>query len=508
MPNTENNKRIAKNTLLMYFRMFLTMIVSLYTVRVILNILGVIDYGIYSVVGGIVMMFSFLSISMANASQRYFSFDIGSNNIIKLKNTFSTTVIIYAIISLLIFILAETIGLWFLNNQLIIPKDRIVAANWIYQFSILTFIINILAIPYYAIIIAREKMSIYAYIGIFEALLKLATVYFLTFFSIDKLKLYAVLIFIVSCIVSYTYVTICTRKFEESRFRYYWDKELFKSILSYSSWMLMGSLTSLLSNHGLNILINIFFGPIINASRAIAYQVNSAIVLFSTNFYTTVRPQITKAYASKDNNYMINLVIQSSKFSFYLLLLLAMPILFETRFILNLWLKNSTDTMVIFTRLMIILSLITSLENPLSALVQATGNVKKYELLIGSITLLSLPLSYVFFKFGYAPQVSIYILIIVNVIVHFLRLWVIKDLVGMPMLKYIKEVLYNVILVSCTSAILPFVLILYFNMNSTFRFLVICISCFFSVIFFSYLIGLNKEEKRIALGFIKKYKKN
>ena len=501
MPNTENNKRIAKNTLLLYFRMMLIMLVSLYTVRVVLNTLGIIDYGIYNVVGGVVVMFSFLSNTMASASQRFFAFDIGRNDVSKLKRTFSMTINIYVIIALIILLLAETLGLWFLNTQMVIPLGRMESANWIYQFSIFSFLVTIMTIPFNAIIIAREKMSIYAYVGIVEVMLKLVILYFITVFSLDKLKLYSVLIFISSCIISLIYIVVCNNKFKESRFYFYWNNELFKSMFGYSSWMLMGSITSLLSNQGLNILINIFFGPTVNASRAIAYQVNSAISSFSSNFYTSVRPQIVKAYAAGNNNYMINLVMQSSKFSFYLLLLVAMPILLETKFVLDLWLEEATESMVIFTKLIILFSLITSLENPLSALVQATGNVKRYEILIGSFTLLSLPISYFFFKLDYAPQTSIYVLIFINIFVHFLRLKVVNELVGISIKSYTLNVLFIIVLVGMLASILPLVFIYYLN-EDIYRFIFVSFSSVFSVLFFGYIIGLNKEEKKIIIDII------
>jgi O-antigen/teichoic acid export membrane protein len=501
--NTENNKRIAKNTLLLYFRMMLIMVVSLYTVRVVLNTLGVIDFGIYNVVGGVVVMFSFLSNTMASASQRFFAFDIGRNDMPQLKRTFSMTVIIYFIIAVVILLLAETVGLWFLNTKMVIPADRMIAANWIYQFSILSFLVTILTIPFNAIIIARENMSVYAYVAIVEVILKLVILYFITISSLDKLKLYSVLIFISSSTISLIYVVVCYNKFKESRFYFYWNKELFKSMFGYSSWMLMGSITSILSNQGMNILINIFFGPTVNASRAIAYQVNTAISSFSSNFYTSVRPQIVKAYAGGNNNYMINLVMQSSKFSFYLLLLVTMPILLETKFILDLWIEEATESMVIFTQLIIVFSLVTSLENPLSALVQATGNVKRYEILIGCFTLLSLPISYFFFKWGYAPETSIYVLIFMNIFVHFLRVKVVYELVGMSIKSYTVNVLCIIVLVSLLASIIPLAFIYYLNEDDVYRFIIVSVSSVFSVLFFGYIIGLNKEEQKIILDFIR-----
>jgi O-antigen/teichoic acid export membrane protein len=499
MTKTENNKRIAKNTMFLYFRMMLTMVVSLYTVRVILSTLGVVDYGLYNVVGGIVTMFSFLSSSMASASQRFFSFDLGKNDMGQLKRTFSMTIFVYIIISVAILILAETIGLWFLNTKMVIPAERMIAANWIYQFSILSFLVTMFAIPYNSVILARENMAVYAYISIVEVILKLGMVFFLLLFSIDKLKLYAVLIFVTSCIVSFIYIVVCKRKYKETQFEFYWDKDLFKSMFSYSSWMLMGTMTTLLSNQGLNILINIFFGPAINAARAIAYQVNFAVVSFSNNFYTSIRPQIVKSYAAADNSYMITLAIQSSKFSFYLLLLVAMPILFETKFLLDLWLKDTTESMVVFTRLIVLFSIVMSLENPLSAMVQATGNLKRYELLIGSFTLLSLPISFILFKLGFAAESSIYVLIVTNIFVLFLRLWVIRDLVGMSIKRYSRDVLLIISAVTIIAMTPPIILRYYLEENTISRFLIVSISCVISVLFSLFYIGLNTEERKFLV---------
>ncbi|UOA08275.1 lipopolysaccharide biosynthesis protein [Methylobacter sp. S3L5C] len=504
MSNTANNKRIAKNTILLYFRMILTMLVSFYTVRVVFNELGLVDYGLYNVVGGIVMMFSFFSDSMATTSQRFFSIELGRNDKRQLKQIFSLTIIIYIAISVIVLLLAETLGLWFLNTQMVIPIERINVANWIYQFSILSFIIKIMTIPYNATIIARENMSVYAYVSIIEVLLKLLIVYLLVFFSIDKLKLYAVFMFISTCIISIIYLIICIRKYEESRFNFYWNTELFNAMFSFSAWKLIGSISGLFGNYGLNILLNIFFGPAVNAARAISYQVNSALVSLSSSLYTAVRPQITKSYAIGNTNHALLLVFQSSKFSFYLILLLSMPIILEAPFLLHLWLKDTTEYMIIFTRLIIIFSLINCLESPLSDMVQATGKIKKYQILIGSITLLSLPLSYTSFKLGYPPQISLYILITVYFLAHFLRVWVVHNLVGMSIKKYIREVIFVIVMVGLIALILPITLMHYLKEDNLYRFISIGFSCEFSLLLTVYFIGLNKNERKIVFDFAKK----
>jgi O-antigen/teichoic acid export membrane protein len=285
LSSTENNKRIAKNTLMLYFRMLLIMGVSLYTVRIVLNTLGVEDYGIYNVVGGIVVMFSFLSNTMASASQRFFAFELGRKDYDQLKKTFSMTVTIYLIIAVIILILAETLGLWFLNTQLSIPVERMETANWVYQFTIFSFMMTMLTVPYNAAIVAHERMNVYAYVSIVEAFLKLLIVYILVLFSYDKLKLYAILMFGVTTFITLIYRTYCKRQFQECSYNFYWEKPLFKELIGYSGWNLFGAIAGILNNQGINILLNIFFGPIVNAARAIAYQVNTAVNQFVTNFF-------------------------------------------------------------------------------------------------------------------------------------------------------------------------------------------------------------------------------
>lgn len=480
------------------------MLIGLYTVRVVFSTLGLVDYGIYNVVGGIVVMFSFLSNSMATASQRFFSIELGRNDKQQLKRIFSLTITIYVVISVIVLLLAETLGLWFLNTQMVIPNERINVVNWIYQFSIFSFIVTIMTIPYNAMIIARENMGVYAYVSIIEAILKLLIVYLLVLFSLDKLKLYAALMSASTCIISVIYLTICRRKYEESRFQFYWDKELFNSMFSFSSWKIIGAISGLFCNYGLNILLNIFFGPAVNAARAISYQLNSAIVSLSSSLYTAVRPQITKSYAAGDIKHALLLVFQSSKFSFYLILLLSMPIMLETSFLLKIWLKDTTEYMIVFTRLIIIFSLINCLESPLSDIVQATGKIKKYQIIIGSITLLTLPLSYTSFKLGFPPETSLYILITVYSLAHFLRLWVVRNLVGMSIKNYLREVFCIILMVGLIALILPVSLMYYLKEDNFYRFFLVVSGCEFSVLSTIYLIGLKKNERKIVSNFAKK----
>ena len=495
--SSENNKRIAKNTLLLYFRMLLTMLVSLYTVRVVLNTLGVIDYGIYNVVGGIVTMFSFLSGTMASASERYFAFEIGRNNFLQLKNTFSMTMTIYALMAVVILMLAETLGLWFLNTKMTIPSTRMAAARWVYQFSVFSFIVTMLTIPYHASIIAHERMKVYAYVSIIEVTLKLIIVFLLVFFSVDKLKLYAVLIFAVTILVAFIYQGYCKRKFEESKYSFYWERNLFKELVSYSGWNLFGALARVLNNQGINIILNIFFGPVVNAARGIAYQISSVVNQFAINFFTAVNPQIIKYYAANEKDLMLKLVYQSSKFSFYLLLILSMPVLLETNYLLTIWLKIVPEYVVLFSRLVLITILIDSLSNSLITSALATGKIKIYQMVVGGMLLLNLPVSYAFLRFGYPPQSTMYIAIVIAVICLFLRLLLLRKMIGLSMQDFIMKVLTSVF-VSIITFSVPYFLT--FQLEESFvRLLAISIVSLTTSTLSIYFLGISKEERQFLI---------
>jgi O-antigen/teichoic acid export membrane protein len=502
MPNTQNNQRIAKNTLLLYFRMMLIMLVSLYTVRVVLNTLGVLDFGIYNVVGGVVVMFSFLSNTMASASQRFFAFDIGRNDMPQLKRTFSMTIIIYLIIAVIILLLAETVGLWFLNTQMVIPPDRMEAANWIYQFSILSFLVTIMIIPFNAIIIARENMSVYAYVSIVEVILKLGVVYLLVLFTFDKLKLYAILMFATTLITSGIYFIICKRKYEETNFKYYWDKDLFKTLISYSGWNLFGAVAGVINNQGINILLNVFFGPVVNAARGIAYQVSSAVNQFVMSFTTAVNPQITKYYAMNEKEKMIDLVFKSSKYSFFLVFILATPVLLETHFILALWLKIVPDYVVLFTRLVIINALIDSLSFSLQTVAQATGKIKFYQSVVGGTMLLNLPISYLLLYLKFLPQITIYVSIVISIVCLILRLLMLKKLVHFPISQYYQKVIKTVVITSILSLVFPLIIIFQMDGNAS-RFIIVVLISLMLIVLSIFYVGLSVKEQQYFINEIK-----
>lgn len=491
-----NNKRIAKNTLFLYFRMLLIMGVNLYTVRVVLETLGVVDYGIYNVVGGVVTMFSFLSGTMASASQRFFSFELGRNDLGKLKQTFSMTMQIYVLLGMVILLLAETVGLWFLNTQMNIPADRMDAARWVYQFAVLSFMLTMFTTPYNAAIIAREDMKVYAYISIVEVVLKLLIVYLLLLFLFDKLKLYAVLIFAVTLIVSLIYRIYCKKKYRECCFTPYWDKNLFKELVGFSGWNLFGALAGVVNNQGLNILLNIFFGPVVNAARGIAFQINGAISQFVQNFMTASRPQITKYYATEELDSMHKLVFRTSKFSYFLLFVIAMPVLLETNTVLSLWLRDVPQYVSLFTQLTIATALIETLSFALMAAAQATGKIKKYQAVVGSVMMLNLPVSYIFLKSGYAPESVFYVSIANACICLLLRLLFLRKMIALSFGCFIKEVLLPVVCVTLFALIVPFFIekVLFISAGFS-RLLIIVVACVISSFITIYFAGFSSEEK-------------
>ena len=494
MDNIENNKRIAKNTMFLFFRMLFTMFISLFTTRIVLEELGVIDFGIYNVVGGIVLMMEFLKSSMSTSIQRFLSFELGNKNYVRVRETFSMSINIHLIIVIIIFVLAETIGVWFLNEKLIIPIDRMYAANWVYQFSILTFIIGILNVSYNAIIISEEKMKIYAYISIIESFLKLAAVFLLIWTENDNLVMYSGLIFMLSLVMFVFYIIYCKSNFSSTKYTFRRDNKLFYKLLNYAGWNLFGGLAGVSKGQGVNILLNLFFGPTVNAARAISFQVSGAVNMFVTNFQIAINPQIIKSYAIEDKKYMHELIFRGSKFSFYLLYVMSLPILFETQFVLNIWLTNVPDYTQIFTRLIILNVLIDSLSGTLMTAAQASGKIKKYQMIIGGLIISILPFSYFFLQLDFPPQSTFYVSICISIIALFSRLLLINKLVNVSIKQFLKEVLMRVLLVVGISLILPLIF-KYQTESSVINFILLIIISFLSIIYSIYIIGLDNVEK-------------
>lgn len=489
-----NNKRIAKNTLLLYVRTLFIMLITLYTSRVILNTLGVSDYGIYNVVGGVVAMFGFINSSMSSATQRYITFALGKGDMKNLQKVFSTALQIHFLIAILILLLGETVGLWFLYEKMQIPTDRMDAAFWVLQCSILSTVVMIISVPYNADIIAHEKMSAFAYISILEAVLKLAVVYALLLSPYDKLIFYAFLILAVQLLIRFCYNNYCHRHFFESKYKHIWDKSLFKEMTSFAGWSMFGNLASVLFGQGLNMLLNVFFGPVVNAARAVSVQVQNAIQQFVGNFQMALNPQITKTYAKGEMKEMHQLMFRSARFSFYLLFLLSLPVLFETNFILTIWLKTVPENTVIFLRIMICTSLIYTLANPMIIANQATGKVKKYQAVCGSILLMILPISYICLKLG-CPAYSVFIVhFCMEAIAQLARMIMLRPLIGIRVYDYLKNVYSRVFIVAALSIIVP--LLVYESLNDTIlRFFIVCVVCVLSVSAVAYTIGLSNNER-------------
>lgn len=502
-----NNKRIAKNTLLLYFRMLLTMAISLYTSRAILQVLGVDDFGIYNVVGGVVAMFGFINGAMTSAVQRYITFAQGSGTLAEQQKVFSCSVNVQACIALIITVLAETIGLWFFYNKMVIPADRMMAAFWVYQASIASSIVLVMTVPYNASIIAHERMSAFAYISIFEVTMKLLIVYLLLMFSADKLILYAALILVVQLSICLYYRVYCKRNFEEVKYKFIPSGGLFKEMVSFASWSLFGNLSAVAFTQGLNVLLNMFFGPAVNAARAIAVQVQGAINLFSSNFQMAINPQITKTYAASQYEDMHKLVQRSCKFTFMMLYVLCLPVFFEAPLILEIWLKTVPDYTVVFLRIILITMIVDSTANPLMVSAAATGKIKLYQSVIGSLLLAILPISYIVLRLGAAPWAVFVVHLAICCLAFIVRLFIIRPMIKLSIMAFMKTVIKPCFIVTCPSLLVAWL----FRMlmpQSTLSSLCVIAFCVLCAATACYFIGLDTSERALVnsklQGIVKK----
>ncbi len=500
---TDNNKRIAKNTLLLYFRMLLMMFVTLFTSREVLDKLGVTDYGIYNVVGGVVAMLGFLNSSMSNAVQRYLSFEIGKNNEAGVNRIFNVSLFAHAGIAVFVFIVMEIVGVWYLNTHMNIPAERMDAANWVLQCSIFTTLFTIVQVPYNAIIISKEQMGIYAYISILEVVLKLLVVYMLAIGNFDKLKLYSVLIMVVTIGIVMIYRFYCTRKYKEAKFKLIKDWNLLKQIVGFASWNMLGELAWVFTGQGVNIILNSFFGPVVNAARGLAEQVNGAVNRFVANFQTAVNPQLIKNYASDQLGEMKTLLFRSTRFSYYLLLALSLPIILKMDFILHLWLKEVPDYTVGFCQLVLVSSLVSTLSNLLAQVARAYGKIRNYQIIVSIFLFLNFPLSYIVLKFGCSPLSSMFVNIGVNTMLLFVRLRLTNRMIQMTYGSFIRNVLLPVIIVTAVALVIPLIIYFMFD-NSIISFIIVCLVSFVSVGVSTYALGMNANERLYILAAISK----
>lgn len=503
----DNAQRLAKNTVILYFRMLLLMLIGLYTSRIILKTLGIADYGTYNLVGGVISMFSILTSSLSTAISRFITFELGKGQSERLKIVFSTSVNVQLILGLVVVLFSETIGVWFLNTHLQIPAERMVAANWVLQCAIASFVLGLLMVPYNATLIAHENMNIFAYISIMEAVLKLAIVFALYFSPYDKLITYAILLFAVSCLIRWIYATYCKRHYEECRYRYVYDKHLIKEMTGFAGWNLLGDGSWILNNYGVNILLNIFFGPItglvLNAARGIATQVDNIVQSFVRNFMTALNPQITKSYAAGDFEYMHKLVFVGAKYSFFLMMLFVVPLCLETKLILKLWLDEVPDYTVIFVQLTLLSSMCVLLGNTLITSVLATGKIRNYELVVGLMALSVFPITWIAFKMGSSPVAAYIISFCVYFSMIFVRLYMVKDLIHISAWAYVKEVFLRVAIVGTFALLFP-LLITYFQEDSISRFLEVCFTSVISSICSMLLFGIKCDERIMIKNLIRK----
>jgi O-antigen/teichoic acid export membrane protein len=473
--------------------MLVVMIASFYIVRILLMRLGVLDYGIFSLVAGLVTMFLFISNSMSSSCQRFFAIELGNKNYEKLNLLWNISLIIFLIIAIFIIVVSETFGVWFLGNYLDIPVERYNAAYWVFQFSIFSLIFSLFSIPFNAILIAREKMNIYAIISLVDISLKLCIVFLIDVFQYDNLIVYSFLLFATSVVAFFIYLITCVKNFRECRLNYKIEKKPFFEILKYSGWNLLGSFSVVSKIQGTNILLNIFFGPIMNASYAISIQLNSAISTFTNNLYSAVRPQIIKNYKNDFESTVI-LAIKSAKYSYFLIFLISLPILLETDYIFSLWLNETPSKAVVFSRFIIINSILEVINYPLVTMIQATGNIKKYQLIVSTILLLNLPISFVLLNLDFSPETTFFVMITLTLISFIPRLVLARDIAKLPMKRFLLSVVKPIIIVTLTSLILPLIFRLSFS-SGFLRFFLVSGTCFSSTIFVIYFLGLGDEDK-------------
>ncbi len=502
MATNENTKRIAKNTVFLYIRMFFLLLIGLYTVRVVLSVLGVEDYGIYNLVGSIVVLFSFINASSSASTQRYLNFALGENDNLKAQNVFNSSIVIHLVVALIILILSETVGLLLLNYYLVIPEERMVAANWVYQFSVITTIINILKIPYNATIIAYEKMSFFAFLSIIEGVSKLLIVFLLKVFSFDKLILYSIFIAAISLILFLAFFIYVTKNYEISKFKRNKDKELYKELISFSGWNLISSIGDVVATQGLNFIVNRFYGVIVNAAMGIANQVNNAVYGLISNFQVAFEPQIVKSYAANDRNYLLNLIFKTSKFSYFLLYIFVLPLSINASFVLELWLKDVPEYSVIFLRLILIYSLFNSAVGPMWMVAYAIGNIRNYQIVAFFISLSQLPLLWVVLKIGYPAYTVILIKIIAILIFSTWRLGYLYRRMEFPVLSYIKNVVFPIILITIISFSCTY--ITFCHLNGLLQFFCSCGVSVISTFMLCFFIGCNKSERKSIILYIKK----
>lgn len=503
-----NNHQIAKNALFLYARMFLLMLIGLYTSRVNLQSLGIENYGVYNVVAGFVVMFSALTGALGNAISRFIQVELGKGDKDRLRVVFSTSVTIQIFIGILIIILAEIIGIWFINNKMQIPEGSSTAAIWVLQFSLASFVLNLLYVPYYSCIIAHEKMSAFAYISLVEAVMKLVVAFSVAYSPVNKLIVFAILIMATSFITRSLYIRYCRRHFEECVYQWTIDKPLVKEMSSFVGWNLFSQGASVLSVQGVNMVMNVFFGVVVNAARAIETQVNTVVQQFISNFTTALIPPITKSYAAGDKESAYELVYKGDRYAYYLMLLITLPILFEANQLLTLWLKTPPDYTTVFVQWTLLASLAKVLGgNTIFALIMADGNIKNFQIAIAIVGLLPLPLAWFSFYVGGSVVTAYIIYFVVHFLLIFVRLYYANRITGLPVKAYFFRVLLPVFVVTIIAVVAP-LMITNLMSDSILRFVLNVVLTIILTSLTILFVGMKTAERKTiiagALSFVRK----
>ena len=483
------------------------MLVNLYTSRVLLQALGIEDYGIYNAVAGFIAMFSMISGSLTSAISRFITFTLGQNDEQKLERVFCTSIIIQLFLAAIVCALVEFVGVWFLNSHMTLPHGRDNAANWVLQLALITFVINLVNVPYNACIIAHEKMSAFAYIGIFEGCANLSIAFLVLMSPIDSLILYALLMCVVAFVTRMIYTLYCCKNFKECKFYWILDKDTLHEMFGFAGWNFVGSISGLLRSQGINLLFNVYNGPIVNAARGLAVQVSTAITKFSSSFYTAVQPQITKSYASGDIQNSCTLALRSSRLAFFLLLLLSVPVVFEVNFLLSLWLKVVPDHTASFVQIIVVYSLFESWSQPLIQLMLATGDIKKYQIVVGGINLLNFPFAWVTLYLGYAPEIAQLSVIFFTFVALFFRVHMLNFMIGFPSRQFYVETIFKCSGVLILCCIVPYIICHYMQSNWI-RFVICVLLTEFVSVTIIISIGLTNMERQFVFSKIPFFKRS
>lgn len=502
MSEADNKHQLAKNTLYLYIRMLVLMFIGLFTSRVVLNALGVTDYGINNVVGGIVSMFSIFSGSLVAAISRFLTFELGKNNLEKLNKVFCTSINVLAILYIFVFILLETIGIWYLFNVAVIPHDRLNAAFLVYEFSVIGFGLGLLMVPYNSCLVAHEKMSTFAYMGILDAVFKLLIAYLIYVSPFDKLVTFATLGFVTSVIMQFIYWYYCKKCFSECHYHLIFESKLLKEIFSFAGWNFIGASSALLRDTGGNLVINYFCGPAVNAARGIAETVNGKITQFAGGFMTALQPQIVKSYAAGNYDYMMSIIYQGARFSFYLLFFLSLPIMLNAYYVLWLWLGQVPEHTTNFMILILVFAMSETISNPLVMVMLATGKIRNYQIVVGGLQMLNLPISYIVMRIGASPESVFWVAIIISQSCLAARLYMLRPLIHLNSIDFLRKVYFNIVKVVVIALPIPIITsqlfprgFLWFGFH--------CLLCITIVGIVILYIGCNQHEREVIIAKVR-----